>query len=116
MANTINHGVGGAQTIVVDATGKITDAALANTYANSAGAVVANNTQMFTITVDKKGRISQSVAASVNTTGITFANTNAAGAASGSFAHVANQKIHISSSAPANNDIGNNGDIWYQTL
>ena len=27
MANTINHGVGGAQTIVVDATGKITDAA-----------------------------------------------------------------------------------------
>ena len=31
MANTINHGVGGAQTIVVDATGKITDAALANT-------------------------------------------------------------------------------------
>ena len=66
--------------------------------------------------VSKKGRISQSVAASVNTTGITYANTNAAGTASGSFAHLPNQKIHISSSAPANNDIGNNGDIWYQTL
>ena len=116
MANTINHGVGGAQTIVVDATGKITDAALANTYANSAGAVVANNTQMFTITVDKKGRLTQSVVNSINTTGITFANTNAAGVASGSFAHVANQKIHISSSAPNSDSIGNNGDIWYQTL
>ena len=47
MANTINHGVGGAQTIVVDATGKITDAALANTYANSAGAVVANSCLLY---------------------------------------------------------------------
>ena len=112
MANTITHG----SVDVVNSTAKVTDAALANTYANTAGAVFSNNTQMFTITVDKKGRISQSVAASVNTTGITFANTNAAGAASGSFAHVPNQKIHISSSAPANNDIGNNGDIWYQTL
>ena len=112
MANTITHG----SVDVVNSTAKVTDAALANTYANTAGSVVANNTQMFTITVDKKGRLTQSVVASVNTTGITYANTNAAGVASGSFAHLANQKIHISSSAPANNDIGNNGDIWYQTL
>ena len=110
MANTITHG----SVDVVNSTAKVTDAALANTYANAAGAVVANNTQMFTITVDKKGRLTQSVVASVNTTGITYANTNAAGA--GSFAHVPNQKIHISSSAPANNDVGNYGDIWYQTL
>ena len=113
MANeVIQHGT----TEVVNASAKVTDAALSNAYANTAGAVVSNNTQMYTITVDKKGRITQSAVASVNTTGITYANTNAAGAASGSFAHLANQKIHISSSAPANNDIGNNGDIWYQTL
>ena len=112
MANTITHG----SVDVVNSTAKVTDAALVNAYANAAGSVVANNTQMFTVTVDKKGRLTQSAVSSINTTGITFANTNAAGAASGSFAHVANQKIHISSSAPANNDIGNNGDIWYQTL
>ena len=112
MANTITHG----SVDVVNSIAKVTDAALANAYANAAGSVVANNTQMFTVTVDKKGRLTQSAVSSINTTGITFANTNAAGAASGSFAHVPNQKIHISSSAPANNDIGNNGDIWYQTL
>ena len=112
MANTITHG----SVDVVNSTAKVTDAALANTYANSAGSIVANNTQMFTITVDKKGRITQSVAASVNTTGITYANTSANGTASSSFAHLPNQKIYISSSAPANNSIGNNGDIWYQTL
>ena len=112
MADEIKHG----SVNIVNASAKVTDAALSNAYANTAGAVVSNNTQMYTITVDKKGRITQSVVASVNTTGITYANTNAAGAASGSFAHLANQKIHISSSAPANNDVGNNGDIWYQTL
>ena len=36
--------------------------------------------------------------------------------ASGSFAHAPNQKIYISSSAPNSDSIGNNGDIWYQTL
>ena len=50
MANTITHG----STDIVNASAKVTDAALANTYANAAGSVVANNTQMFTITVDKK--------------------------------------------------------------
>jgi len=110
MADEIRHG-GNA---VVNASSLVTDVALANAYANAAGSVVANNTQMFTVTVDKKGRITQSAVASINTTGVTYANTDAAGA--GSFAHLANQKIHISSSAPANNDVGNNGDIWYQTL
>jgi hypothetical protein len=112
MADEIKHG----SVNVVNASALVTDAALANAYANTPAAIVANNTQMFTVTVDKKGRITQSAVASINTTGITYANTNDAGTASGSFAHLANQKIHISSSAPANNDIGNNGDIWYQTL
>ena len=48
--------------------------------------------------------------------GVTFANVNASGTASGSFAHAPNQKIYISSSAPNSDSIGNNGDIWYQTL
>lgn len=113
MANeVIQHGT----TEVVNASAKVTDAALSNAYANTTAAdgLVANNTQMFSVTIDAKGRVTNSVAASINTTGITYANTNAAGA--GSFAHLPNQKIHISSSAPANNDVGNNGDIWYQTL
>jgi len=110
MADEIKHG----SVNVVNASALVTDAALANAYANTPAAIVANNTQMFTVTVDKKGRITQSAVASINTTGVTYANTNAAGA--GSFTHLANQKIHISSSAPANNDVGNNGDIWYQTL
>ena len=53
MANTISHG----SVDVVNSTAKVTDAALANVYANAAGSVVANNTQLFTVTVDKKGRI-----------------------------------------------------------
>jgi len=105
MADEIKHG----STAVVNTSALVTDAALPNAYANAAGSVVANNTQLFKVTVDKKGRITQSVAASVNVTGVTFGNTSA-------HTHTSNQRVYISSSAPANNDIGNNGDIWYQTL
>ena len=112
MANTITHG----SVDIINASALVTDAALPNTYANSAGSIVANNTQLFTVTVDKKGRLTQSVTASVNVTGVTFANVNASGTASGSFAHAPNQKVYISSSAPNSDSIGNNGDIWYQTL
>ena len=69
-----------------------------------------------TITVDAKGRVTSASTPSVNVTGVTFANVNASGTASGSFAHAPNQKIYISSSAPNSDSIGNNGDIWYQTL
>ena len=110
MADEIKHG----SVNVVNASALVTDAALANAYANTPAAVVANNTQMYTITIDKKGRITQSAVSSINTTGVTYANVAAAG--TGSFAHLPNQKIHISSSAPEDNDVGNNGDIWYQTL
>ena len=107
MADRIIHG----STPVVNSTAKVTDAALSNVYANTTAAdgLVAKNTQLFTVTVDKKGRITQSVAASVNVTGVTFGNTSA-------HAHTSNQRVYISTAAPANNDIGNNGDIWYQTL
>ena len=82
MANTITHG----STDIVNASAKVTDAALANVYANAAGSVVANNTQLFTVTVDKKGRITQSVAASVNVTGVTYRNATA-------HAHTSNQRV-----------------------
>ena len=32
------------------------------------------------------------------------------------FTHVADQKIYVSTSAPNDNTIGSDGDIWYQTL
>ena len=107
MANTITHG----STDIVNASAKVTDAALSNAYANTTAAdgLVANNTQLFSVTIDAKGRVTNSVAASVNVTGVTFGNSTA-------HAHTSNQRVYISSSAPANNDIGNNGDIWYQTL
>ena len=43
MANTINHGVGGAQTIVVDATGKITENTGATSGANAKVRIYAVN-------------------------------------------------------------------------
>ena len=113
MANTITHG----STDIVGSNAKITDAALPDS--GDAGTYTSNNTQLVSIVVDAKGRVTTGSTPSINVTGVIFANTNAAGAASGSpgsFTHVANQKIHISSSAPNSDSIGNNGDIWYQTL
>ena len=49
MADEIKHG----STAVVNTSALVTDAALPNAYANAAGSVVANNTQLFTVTVDK---------------------------------------------------------------
>ena len=104
MADRIIHG----STPVVNSTAKVTDAALPDSGV-SAGTKTANNTQLLSITVDAKGRITSTASPSVNVTGVTFGNTT-------SHTHTSNQRVYISSSAPANNDIGNNGDIWYQTL
>lgn len=104
MADRIIHG----NTPVVNSTAKVTDAALPDSGV-SAGTKTANNTQLLSITVDAKGRITSTASPAVNVTGVTFGNTSA-------HTHTSNQRVYISSSAPANNDIGNNGDIWYQTL
>ena len=45
MADEIKHG----SVNIVNASAKVTDAALSNAYANTAGAVVSNNTQMYTM-------------------------------------------------------------------
>ena len=110
MSNTIKHG----STDVVNASALITDDALPNS--GDAGTYTSTNQQLVSIVVDAKGRVTTASTPSINVTGVTFANTNAAGVASGSFAHTPNQKVYISTSAPADNSIGTNGDIWYQTI
>ena len=61
MANTITHG----STDIVNASAKVTDVALPNAYANTTAAdgLVANNTQLFSVTIDAKGRVTNSIAA-----------------------------------------------------
>ena len=109
MADQIIHN----SNTIVDANGFVSNSALRDSGA-SAATHTSNNTQLVSFTVDAKGRITTASNSSINVTGVTFANVNSTG--SGSFTHSPNQKIYISSSAPANNSIGNNGDIWYQTL
>lgn len=109
MADQILHNAN----TVVDANGFISNSALRDSGA-SAATHTSNNTQLVSFTVDAKGRITAASNSSINVTGVTFANVNASG--SGTFTHAPNQKVYISSSAPSSNSIGNNGDIWYQTL
>ena len=109
MADIIQHG---SQQIVGD-NSVIDSTALPNTGVTAASHT-SNNTQLVSFTVDAKGRITAASNSSINVTGVTFASANSTGG--GTFTHSPNQKIYISTSAPANNSIGNNGDIWYQTL
>lgn len=109
MANEILH----SANTVVDANGFISNSALRDSGA-SAATHTSNNTQLVSFTVDAKGRITAASNSSINVTGVTFASANSTGG--GTFEHAPNQKIYISSSAPSSNSIGNNGDIWYQTL
>lgn len=98
---------------VVDSSGFISNSALRDSGA-SAATHTSNNTQLVSFTVDAKGRVTAASNSSINVTGVTFGEVNAAGA--GTLEHTPNQKVYISSSAPNSNSIGNNGDIWYQTL
>jgi len=98
---------------VVDSSGFIANSALRNSGA-SAATHTSNNTQLVSFTVDVKGRVTAASNSSINVTGVTFGEVNAAGA--GTLQHAPNQKIYISSSAPSSDSIGNNGYIWYQTL
>ena len=83
---------------VVDSSGFISNSALRDSGA-SAATHTSNNTQLVSFTVDVKGRVTAASNSSINVTGVTFANVNAGGSPSGSFAHSPNQKIYISSSA-----------------
>ena len=110
MADQIIHN----SNTVVDSSGFIANAALRDSGVTN-GNFHANNTQVFGITVDAKGRVTNAISnTAVKITGVTFGEVNAAGA--GTLEHTPNQKVYISSSAPNSDSIGNNGDIWYQTL
>lgn len=109
MADQIKHN----SNTVVDSSGFIANVALRDSGV-AADTYGSNNTTLHTFTVDGKGRVTAASEASINVTGVTYANTNAAG--TGTMAHAPNQKIFISSSAPNSDSIGSDGDIWYQTL
>jgi hypothetical protein len=109
MADQIKHDTD----VIVGVDGNIANSALADSGVTG-GAYGSDNTTLHSFTVDAKGRVTAASEASINVTGITYANTNAAGA--GTMAHAPNQKIYISSSAPNSDSIGSDGDIWYQTL
>lgn len=110
MADKIIHG---SKDIVL-ANSSIDVTALPDISGLSAATHTSNNIQLVSFSVDTKGRVTAASNSSINVTGITFANVNSSG--SGTFEHAPNQKIYISGSAPASDSIGNNGDIWYQTL
>lgn len=92
---------------IVDDGGFVANGALrdsgvtANTYGTT-------KTQVHSVTVDVKGRVTAAGITSTNLTGITFGNTT-------SHTHTTDQRIYIASSGPSANT-GANGDIWYQTL
>lgn len=110
MADQIKHG---SQQIVAS-NSSIDVSALPDVSGLTAAVHTSNNTQLVSFEVDTKGRILASSNSQINVTGVTFGEVNAAGA--GTLAHAPNQKIYISGSAPSSDSIGNNGDIWYQTL
>ena len=109
MAEEIKHG----STTIVDSSAEIADGALPDK--GSASTVSTTATQgLVSIQTDAKGRVISKSTTAKNITGVEFGATNASG--TGTFTHTADQKIYISASAPNSDSIGNNGDIWYQTL
>jgi len=112
MADQIKHG--NQQIVAANST---IDVSALPASGVSAGNFHANNSQVFGITVDAKGRVTNAISnTDVKITGVSFGNAYANGDATSSFTHLPNQKIYVSSSAPSSDSIGNNGDIWYQTL
>ena len=64
---------------------------------------------------ETKGRVTNAFNTTTKLSSIEIAAAGSSGN-SEAFAHVTDQRIYVSTSAPADNTIGNNGDIWYQTI
>ena len=110
MADEIKHG----STTVVDSSAEITDAALPDV--GSTGATATSETQgLISITTDAKGRVTAKSTSAKKLSSIEIADADASGNTE-AFSHVTGQRIYVSTSAPNSDSIGNNGDIWYQTL
>lgn len=110
MADRILHDAN----VVVDSSGVIANSALADT-AVTPGDYNNSKTALIGITVDQKGRVTNAISTATKTSSVEFAPANASGNTA-AFTHATEQRIYISTSAPNSNSIGNNGDIWYQTL
>ena len=111
MADQILHNTN----TVVDSSGFVANVALRDSGV-TANSYITTKTGAVGITVDVKGRVTNAfVNTSIKTSSIEIAAANSS-ANTEAFAHVTDQRIYISTSAPADNSIGNNGDIWYQTL
>jgi len=81
----------------------------------SAGDYNTSKTNIVSLNVDAKGRILSATNTANTISGITIAAANST-ANTEAFSHVLTQNVYVSTSAPADNTIGSNGDIWYQTI
>ena len=99
---------------VVDSSGFVSNSALRNSGA-TAGAYNNSKTNLAGMSVDVKGRVTSATNTTTKLSSIEIAAAGSSGN-SEAFAHVTDQRIYVSTSAPADNTIGNNGDIWYQTI
>jgi hypothetical protein len=101
MADQIKHGT----VEIVNAASKVVDGALANVI--TAVIITGNTTSIPNFQVDVKGRVIAASNTTVKMTGIDF---EAAGNT------LVDQTIFVNTSAPANDAVGANGDVWYQTI
>ena len=111
MADKIIHG---SQDIVL-ANSSIDVSALPDISGLSAGDYNTSKTNIVSLTVDAKGRVTNATNTANTISGITIAAANST-ANTEAFSHVLTQNVYVSTSAPADNTIGSNGDIWYQTI
>ena len=81
----------------------------------SAGDYNNSKTNVVSLNVDAKGRILAATNTANTISGIMMAQANSS-ANTEAFEHILTQKIYVSTTAPENNSIGANGDIWYQTI
>ena len=111
MADQIKHG---SQQIVA-ANSSIDVSALPDVSGLSAGDYNNSKTNIVSLSVDAKGRITAATNTANTISGIMMAQANSS-ANTEAFEHILTQKIYVSTTAPENNSIGANGDIWYQTI
>jgi len=111
MADKIIHG---SQDIVL-ANSSIDVSALPDVSGLSAGDYNNSKTNIVGLAIDTKGRITGATNTANTISGVTIAAANST-ANTEAFSHVLTQNVYVSTSAPADNTIGSNGDIWYQTI
>ena len=110
MADQIKHG---SQQIV--AANSSIDVSALPASGVSGGDYNNSKTNIVGLSIDTKGRITAATNTANTISGIKMAQANSS-ANTEAFEHILTQKIYVSTTAPENNSIGANGDIWYQTI